>query len=155
MPLVSSRMMTKSTPLSTLALSGAESDNAGWATIGLKLAYRSYLLRRPRRLPALRAAAGTSFVSGPPVAPHRIASASSIASTVSGGITLPVARYGMMPYCASRNTMGTLRLRGHFGADALAADHGDLDHVGRIIHALLPAVSLAKWIQGRSARSAA
>ena len=28
-----------------------------------------------------------------------------------------------------------LRLRGHFGADALAADHGDLDHVGPIIHA--------------------
>ena len=48
-----------------------------------------------------------------------------------------------------------LRLRGHFGADALAADHGDLDHVGGIVHALLPAVFLAKWIQGRSARSAA
>ena len=38
MPLVSSRMMTKSTPLSTCAFSGAESASAGLATIGLKLA---------------------------------------------------------------------------------------------------------------------
>ena len=28
-----------------------------------------------------------------------------------------------------------MRLRGDFGADAFAADHSDLDHVGPIIHA--------------------
>jgi hypothetical protein len=42
-----------------------------------------------------------------------------------------------------------MRLRRDFRADALAADHGHLDYVGQIVHADF----LAKWIQGRSARS--
>jgi hypothetical protein len=42
-------------------------------------------------------------------------------------------------------------LRRDFRADALAADHRHLDHVGQIVHADF----LAKWIHGRSARSAA
>jgi hypothetical protein len=32
-----------------------------------------------------------------------------------------------------------LRLGGHLRADALAADHGDLDHVGGFAHASFPA----------------
>src|ERR1700722_13094339 len=110
MPLVSSRIMTKSTFFSTRAFSGADSDRAGLALIGRRFAYRSYLLRSDNSPPALHASAGTSLVSGPPVAPQRMASASSIASAVSSGNTLPVARYGMRPYCASRNTIGTPRL---------------------------------------------
>ena len=74
---------------------------------------------------------------GPPVAPERMASASSIASAVSSGSTLPVDRYGMSPYCASRKIIGTprlaanqsksVRLRRYFRADPLAADHSHLD----------------------------
>ena len=44
-----------------------------------------------------------------------------------------------------------MRLRRDLGADAFAADHGDLDHIGPIIHADF----LVKWIQGRAERSAA
>jgi hypothetical protein len=37
-----------------------------------------------------------------------------------------------------------MRLRRDLGADALAADHGHLDHVGAIVHADFPADFLAK-----------
>ena len=114
------------------------------------------MLRIASRLPALRAAGGHFRGLGPAGrAPqdgvglfHRldgIRRQHLAGRQIGNEAVLRLAQHHRHAAFGREPVQHAMRLRRHLGADAFAADHGDLDHVGQAVHACFP----AKWIQGR------
>src|ERR1700721_588697 len=127
MPLVSSRMMTKSTSRSTSAFSGAGPAKPGWAGRALL------------RLGAASCAPKNSvgFV-------HRFRGVRRqhlAGCEVRNEAVLRFAKHHRNISFGGEPVEYAIRLGRYFRADPLAADYGHLDHVGQVVHADF----LAKW----------